>query len=162
MRRAAWCGSVGAVCFDGLKIALFSICVKRQIDYIAISCCCAIATRLATAFRDVLVLFQMRHIRDSKMPTFEVRNRRTKMVLGEVVVERPDEVIDALLDVTGTSVDELASSLGGTLEEATAALDIVEVPPPVPVVEKHQATRPLRKAVPAQRRPLYAEKGARP
>ena len=78
------------------------------------------------------------------------------MVLGEVVVETPDEVVGALLDVTGSSMEDLAASLGGTLEEAAAALDIVEVRPAGPVVEKHQATRPLAKAVPARQRTLYA------
>ena len=91
------------------------------------------------------------------MPTFEVRSRMSKMVLGEVVVETHDEVVNALLDVTGSSIEDLAASLGGTMEEAVATLDIVEVRPAGPIFEKHQATRPLAKAVFARQRTLYAE-----
>ena len=64
------------------------------------------------------------------MPTYQVRNRRTKMVLGEVSVAEPEMVIDELKDATGSSIDEIARSLGATLEEARAALDIVEVGEP--------------------------------
>lgn len=90
------------------------------------------------------------------MPTFEVRNRRSKMVLGEVIVETPEQVIAALLDVTGSSMEDLTASLGGTMEAAVAALDIVEIKPAVAIPEKHQASRPLKRALPVRRRTLYA------
>ncbi len=78
------------------------------------------------------------------------------MVLGEVVVDHPDRVLEALLESTGNTIEDLAASFGGTLEEVAAALDIVEVLPPVAVTEKHQATRPLIKAMPSRRRFLYS------
>lgn len=61
------------------------------------------------------------------MPTFQVRNRRTKMVLGEVTVADPADVLDGLKDATGSSIEEIALSLGSTVKEATAALDIIEI-----------------------------------
>ncbi len=61
------------------------------------------------------------------MPTFQVRNRRTKMVLGEVTVADPADVLNELKDATGSSIEEIALSLGSTVEEATAALDVIEI-----------------------------------
>lgn len=61
------------------------------------------------------------------MPTFQVRNRATKMVLGEVTVEDPTKVLEQLREATGSSIEDIALALGSTLEEAEAALDIVVV-----------------------------------
>lgn len=64
------------------------------------------------------------------MPTFQVRNKRTKMILGTVSVADPTEVLAALADTTGTTIDDIATSLGSTVEAAKEALDVVEVREP--------------------------------
>ena len=64
------------------------------------------------------------------MPTFQVRNKRTKIVLGEVIVADPAGVLNELKDATGSSIEEIALALGSTVEEAMASLDIVEVKAP--------------------------------
>lgn len=86
------------------------------------------------------------------MPTFQVRNKRTKIILGEVTVEDPAQVLDALVDACGCSIDDVAASLGSTLEEARAALEIVEVLKPEPPARMllKVTTRPLK------RRQLFA------
>jgi hypothetical protein len=78
------------------------------------------------------------------MPTFRVQNRVTRIILGEVTVDEPSQVLDALADATGCSIDDIARSLGATLEEAAAALDIVEV----------RFSNPKPQAVKAPSRPL--------
>lgn len=77
------------------------------------------------------------------MPRFQVRNRKTKMILGEVVVADPAQVLDNLADSTGTTIEEIARCLGSTVEEAKEALDIVEV------LEKQWIAQPARKRAPA-------------
>ena len=85
------------------------------------------------------------------MPTFQVRNKRTKIVLGEVTVADPEDVLDGLKDATGSSIEEIAHSLGSTIEEAVASVDIVEVK--VPKQEK----RPRKpEFAPLPRRRLFA------
>ena len=61
------------------------------------------------------------------MPLFQVRNKRAKIILGEVTVDDPSEVLSALADATGTTIDDIALSLGSSAEEAAAALDLVEI-----------------------------------
>jgi hypothetical protein len=61
------------------------------------------------------------------MPRFQVRNRKTKIILGEVVVADPAQVLDSLAESTGTTIEEIAKCLGSTVDEAKEALDIVEV-----------------------------------
>lgn len=82
------------------------------------------------------------------MPLFQVRNRRTKMVLGEVEVDDPTAVLDELAASTGTTVEEIAQSLGATIEEAKAALDIAVIR--VPLVLR-LSNRPRRGALPPRR-----------
>lgn len=82
------------------------------------------------------------------MPTFQVRNRRTKMILGEVVVDDPATVLDALKDSLDCTIEEIAASLGSTVEEAKAALDIIEMSAP-----ERRGDRPkVGRAAPAPRR----------
>ncbi len=73
------------------------------------------------------------------MPTFQVRNKRTKIVLGEVTVPDETKVLDALASDTGCGIDDVARSLGSTVEDAKAALDIVEVREDTPMPRKPKA-----------------------
>jgi hypothetical protein len=78
------------------------------------------------------------------VPTFQVINRRAKLVLGEVTVDDPSAVLDALAEMTGTAIEEIAESLGKTVEEAKAALDIVELSEPRPVRHSERGTRQFK------------------
>lgn len=62
------------------------------------------------------------------MPRYEVRNKVTRMVLGEVVVDYDEDVLRALAYATQSTVEEIAHSLGKTAEEAKAALEVVLLP----------------------------------
>ena len=70
------------------------------------------------------------------MPTYRVINRKTRVMMGEVVSETPDGVLAALADQTDSSIEEIAHSLGKTVDDAKAALDIVEVGPAEPPARK--------------------------
>lgn len=61
------------------------------------------------------------------MPTFQVRNRITRIVLGTVTVEDPEDVLIALAQEAGCDIEDIARSLGKTVEAAKAALDIIQV-----------------------------------
>jgi hypothetical protein len=84
------------------------------------------------------------------MPRFEVRNKLTMVVMGEVVVEHPEDVLDALAATTQSTVEQIAWSLGKSLEEAKVALEIVEIPEP----HKPSGKRKLVNALPP--RPLFS------
>jgi hypothetical protein len=61
------------------------------------------------------------------MPRFQVRNRVAKVILGEVIVQRPEDVLQALADETGADIEDIARALGTSVEEARAAIEIVEI-----------------------------------
>jgi hypothetical protein len=50
--------------------------------------------------------------------------------LGEVIVDDPGHVLARLAEETGTTIEDIAGSLGKTVEEAKEAIDIVEMPEP--------------------------------
>lgn len=68
------------------------------------------------------------------MPKFTVCNRLTRMVLGEVEVDDPADVLDQLCVQTGSSIEDIALSLGKTVEQAKAALDIIQTEEAAPVL----------------------------
>ncbi len=96
------------------------------------------------------------------MASYEVRNTRSRMVLGTVSVQEPEQVLDALLTETCSTMEDLALSLGSTREEAAAALDIVAVPdsPPVPVPVRGRAKGRIAKTMPSRRWSFYQEREA--
>ena len=78
------------------------------------------------------------------MPKFQVRNSKTRMILGDVIVADPKKVLSTLAEETGTTIEEIAHSLGSTVEEAKATLQIVEV-----LEESWKQLAVRKKAVPA-------------
>ncbi len=85
------------------------------------------------------------------MRTYEIRNKRTGMVLGDVQVEQSEEVLNAWMRENGMTLEDVFQALGGSLEAVREALDISEVTPREPTHDEHAATRPLNKALPARR-----------
>ncbi|MDB5597410.1 MAG: hypothetical protein JWM36_4371 [Hyphomicrobiales bacterium] len=61
---------------------------------------------------------------------FQVRNKKRKIIIGEVSVSDPEKVLEELAMAAGSSVEEIIQSLGKNAEEACAALEIVELPEP--------------------------------
>lgn len=60
------------------------------------------------------------------MRTFEVRNRLTGMVIAEVAVDRPEQVLSRVVEETGSAVEDVAAALGKTMAEIREALEIIE------------------------------------
>ena len=60
------------------------------------------------------------------MRTFEVRNKLTGMVIAEVAVEHPEQVIDQVIAETGSAIEDVAAALGKDMSEVREALEIVE------------------------------------
>ncbi len=94
------------------------------------------------------------------MASYEVRNTRSRMVLGTVSVQEPEQVLDALLTETCSTMEDLALSLGKTAEEAAAALDIVEVRDAVPPPARGRAKGRIAKTMPPRRWSFYQEREA--
>lgn len=88
------------------------------------------------------------------MQTFLVRNRLTRMTLCEVSVDDPEHVLEAAAQVTGSSIEEIAKSLGRNVEEAMEALDIVPVLNEEP--DRRRRVKRFDKQILAPRR-LYAK-----
>lgn len=85
------------------------------------------------------------------MRTYEVRNKRTGMVLGEVRVEQPDEVLNEWMRESGMTLEDVFKALGGSMEAVREALDICEVVARQATPDERAATRPLSKPLPARR-----------
>lgn len=61
------------------------------------------------------------------MPLVQVRNRKSRVVLGQVWCEDEGDALDALAEASGSSVEEIAMALGKTAEQARTNLEITVV-----------------------------------
>jgi len=87
------------------------------------------------------------------MPMYQVRNRKSRIILGEVVVDDPTHVLSRLAEETGTTIEDIANSLGKTVEEAKEAVDIVEMA--MPHQNRPAASRKRIEFPPLPRRQMF-------
>ena len=85
------------------------------------------------------------------MHTYEIRNRRTRMILGEVHVDQPEDALNEWMADSGMTLEDIFSAFGGSMDTVRASLDIVEVEQHGPELVRRVATAPLRKALPGRR-----------
>ena len=61
------------------------------------------------------------------MPLYRVRNRKSRVTLGEVHAEDESDALGRIAEQSGCTVEEIAGALGKTAEEAKANLEITAV-----------------------------------
>ena len=81
------------------------------------------------------------------MKAYEIRNKKTGVIMGQVHTDNYQDVLPTFAEMCGCTIDDIADSLGQSVEEAKAALDIVEIDP-----------RPVVVAVPTRSKQSPAKK----